>query len=382
MAQKSEDPALLAHALGLLSPQKTKSVPYKPSLLRHLQKGPVSEHYSELKNEAAQKYTMPDSSDHVQSVSRLLMDLEAATSVRSHRQWSSRSMAEYVKTLTSEEELLELVRLAYYQNRLNLPLMTRFMLNKSLRRLHLLPFDVDSLETDHRQNLASNGWTAQNMVEFRVVLMKKYHDLGRPLDIARILRHSFDSDFLPLIRQTRLSPFYERIVWRFYFEYGHHNDRDESYFVRNLNSVRSAVSMWEASAEGSFSVAKTALTELFQLSPLQKTFFRLCTCKSVKTVVSAELASSPNGRSSRLLSGLKRISIKYNVPALSEAAASSDVASRAHVYSFIHALMALVEKEVPNWRDARDLVEIVGALEAERSLMADVATFPDDLAMA
>lgn len=368
-----DEPAILAHALGLLSP-KAKP-PYKPSLFRHLQKGSVTENYSELKQEFAQEYQLPQH-DHSKSVNNLLLDLEAATSMHSRPLKPHKSLSEYVKTISDEEELLDLLRLSFYQQRLSLSLLTRFMLNRSLQNLHLLPFDVDNLET---HTFALNGWTRQNVVELKIIMMKKYHDLHKPLSITKILRQSFDAEFLPLIEQKKLSPFYERIVWKFYFEYAKQlsPEKDEAYFVEKLRCVRLLLIMWESSTEANLRILKASLATLTDLLPLQKAFLQLCACESVQKSITAQLA---NG-SLKLLSSLKKISIKYKIYSVENPALSQNVVSRAHAYSLIHALEDLVEHEFG--KDPKpDIAEIMAFLASQRSDMVESGGIQADLALA
>lgn len=207
---KHDDQTLLADALGLLSPKKSvkNTANYKPLLFRHLQKGDVTENYAEIRRELLPEVTIPKFADHTKQVNNLLSDLEAAAGRISTKSLETleKSLLRHVLTLTSEDELIELVCLSLQQNKLTLPLLTKFILNRHLTQLERLPFNVDNLD---KSMFMRNGWSQQNFHEFNVLLMKKYHDLNRPLLIIKILKNNFEAEFLPLIYIRKLLPFYE-----------------------------------------------------------------------------------------------------------------------------------------------------------------------------
>lgn len=368
---KNGDPALLANALGLLSPRKheiNKTPNYKPLIFRHFQKGDVAENYAEIKRELLPEMSMPQFTDHTKQLNFLILDLQAAgTKLPSKaRDALDKNMLKHVLALTNEDELIDLLCLSLQQNKLTFPLLTRFLLNKHLTLLHRLPFNIDNLD---RSLLRKNGWTQQNFMEFNVVLMKKYNDLKKPILVVKILRLNFEEVFLPLIQLRLLLPFYERIVWRFYFEHYRqllHPERDEHYYVQSLNNVRSTFSIWESSSRNNDLILRTAMKVHTKLSPLQKAFIQLCTSGPVQEVVSKQL----EWNRSKLLAELKKISIRCKVANVGSASASDSVATRAHMYSLINAMDSLIKREFPNWEEIKDLANVMDMLVSVRLEMA------------
>lgn len=378
---KHDDQTLLADALGLLSPKKSvkNTANYKPLLFRHLQKGDVTENYAEIRRELLPEVTIPKFADHTKQVNNLLSDLEAAAGRISTKSLETleKSLLRHVLTLTSEDELIELVCLSLQQNKLTLPLLTKFILNRHLTQLERLPFNVDNLD---KSMFMRNGWSQQNFHEFNVLLMKKYHDLNRPLLIIKILKNNFEAEFLPLIYIRKLLPFYERIIWKFYFEYIKqlHLDRNEQYYIKSLNDIRSTFIMWESSSENNKAIFDTAL-KVHKLSPLQKVFIELCVCEPVQRVITQELES---GRS-RLLSELKKISLKFKVSSVGTLSDADSVATRAHGYSTAHAIESFIKREFPNWAQNRNLTGFLHALAVGRAQMAHATEeFGESLVMA
>lgn len=371
---RKEDPALLANALGLLLPKKNvkSASAYRPLIFRHLQKGDVTENYAEIRRELLPEPAIPSSIDHSQQVNFLLMDLQAAAAkMPSKSKALEKNLLKHVTALQSEDELIELVCLSLQQNKLSLALLTRFLLNRHLKQLHRLPFNIDNLD---RTLFCRNGWTQQNFVEFDVLLMKKYHDLNKPLMIVKILREQFEGLFLPLIQSRLLLAFYERIVWKFYFEYQLHPERNETYYVKSLNNLRSTLSMWESSSHNNRAILETALKVHEDLSPLQRTFIQLCVSEPAQATIAKQLET---GRS-RLLGELKKISIRYKLAGVASASDSDSVAIRAHGYSLIHAVESLIKREFPNWASHKQLATMMGNLARERAEMAHTGLEVDE----
>lgn len=352
---QKNDAVLLADALGLLSPRrnpKSSSLnphTYKPLIFTNLSKGPVAEHYHEIKKDLLADYKLP-TIDHSKQVDTLLKDLRAVNEI-SNRNVLQRNLYNHVKTLQSEDELIELTNLSFYQNRLTMALFTRFMLNKNLTDLSRLPFNVHNVDD---QALAKNGWTTVNFAELKVLLLKKYHDLNKPLLIVKLLKENFDSEFLPLIRLGRFTPFYERIVWKFYFDYMSQN---EAAFIESLDNLRTSFMIWEASSAKCSEVARLMVAH-HKPNGLPLLFLQLCSCKSVEMVVEAELKE---GRS-LLLSSLKKVSVKFKIYDVKTMTAES-VASRAMGYSLLHALENLIQAHFGNWHQDVQLTNIMAELK-------------------
>lgn len=344
----------LADALGLLLPKKSvkATTQYKPSLFRNFQKGSVTEHFDEIKHELVSELKLPETG-RKHDIDSLLADLTMASRRPKHRV-PQQDMKRYVQALESEEELLELLRLAFYQKELLMQLMTRFMLNKKLRDLSKLPFDVHKMT---HATFASNGWTETEFAEFKILLMKKYFDTDKPMLIVRILKESFDKEFLPKIRARQLVPFYERIVWKFYFEYAAMGTELE--VIKELDCVRSSFLIWESASAQSDRIARGILNHN-SLSPAQALFLRLVTSAPVKQQITLELQL---GRSP-LLSTLKRLSAKLKIYNISNA---GDVVSRASLYAMVNLVEKLVGSAFPNWHDEKCLLQLMGEFQQLRS---------------
>lgn len=352
-AYSNKQDFLLADALGLLSPRKNSRSTFKPSLLRTIQKGSVTEQYNELQAELG-NYEVPKV-DRMKQLDRLVMDLQSATKWPRNNV-DEKNLMSHVRRLRSEDELVELLKLTFYQNRLTQPLLMRFVLNKSLQQLSRLPFDIMNLDRD---TFLRNGWSDVNFVECRIFLLKKFHDLNKPLLIVKLLRAHCD-EFLLLIQQGKLSPFYERIFWKFYFEYVQ-KDKEAQYVEQS--SLRSAVLIWEVTVTDSGSLAKSILAH-HQTCELQRLFFELVLLPAIQSLIASELAAKG---SSPLLSSLKKVSSKYK---LYDVDATDSVVARALVYSVIHRMEHIVE-QIPNWRDNESTVQVMAKLRGQRSEIAE-----------
>lgn len=348
----------LADALGLLSPKKSnRNVPsYKPLILRNLQRGPVTEHYSEIEKELLPQYNM-HAVDHSNQLHNLILDLHVANELPSKRPLQ-KNLMNHVRSLQNEDELVDLAKLSFYQNRLTLPLMTRFILNKHLQQLSRLPFDVNNLD---QSAFEKNGWSELNFSEFKILLLKKYHDLNQPLLIVRLLRDEFDHKFLPLIRQQKLSPFYERIVWKFYFDYIQMGLEKST--IKSLDNVRTSFLIWEASTANCCEIAGSILHQ-HELNKLQRLFFELCSCNAVESIISTQLEAG----TSPFLSALKKISVKFKLYNVDDSL-SENVTKRALTYSFIHSVEDVISTYLPEWRNDAALARIMSELRSYRSQM-------------
>lgn len=311
----------LAEALGLLLP--SKSAEYKPSLFKNLLRGLVTEHYNDIKSDLLPQYSIPKT-DHRKKLGGLMEDLQAAVGTPATKV-TTKNLKYNLKSISDEDELLDLLRLSYYKNELSPQLLTQLLLNKHLRDLSRLPFDVENLD---REAFRKNGWVSQNFVQFQILLLKKYYDLKKPLLIIKMLNEHFSSAFLPLIRNGQLLPFYERIVWKFCFEYL--DAYEEQQIIEELNCLRSSVLIWEASLDKNRLVSEKIL-EFHRLPPLPKLFFELAACDPLQQLISDEIAS---GRSPTL-SELKKLSSKSKLHQFNN---MNTVIERALAYSLIHSL--------------------------------------------
>lgn len=368
LALKNEDPAFLANALGLLSPKKTKSKSYRPLLFRHFQKGDVTENYNEIRRDLLPNVDLPVFKDHTEQVNNLLMDLQnAAAKPIKNTKLQERNLLKHASLLTSEEELVELACLSLQQNKLSLPLLTRILLNRNLTQLQALPFNADKLD---EALFKANGWSQQNFVEYEVLLMKKHHDLNKPLDIIKILKSSFENQFLPLIRLKSLLSFYERVIWKFYFEYAKqlHPERDEAFYIQLLDNIDSTFTMWESSLENNRPVFENALVVHENLSAPQKMFIQLCNSDPVQEVISKQLKN----HRSQLLSELKKISISYKVSKTTLVDRCDSAATKTHLHSLFNAIESLIKKEFPDWATCTPLGKIIEDIASQRDQMYDM----------
>lgn len=356
-SQKPNDAVLLADALGLLSPQRTAKAPpkYKPLIFTNLHKGSVAEHYHEIKKDLLTDFKIPDV-DHLRQIDGLLSGLRAVGEL-SQKRVLQKNLYKHVNTLQSEDELVELVELSFYQNRLTLPLLTRFMLNRNLTQLSRLPFDVQNPD---KTVLARNGWTDLNYVEFKVLLMKKYHDLGKPLLIVKLLKENFETEFYPLVRKSQLTPFYERILWKFYFDFISLN---EAAYVKSLDNLRSSFMILESSSTKSSEIAQAILAH-HDLSPLQALYLELYSIPAIEAAVTSQLLAGK----SPLLSSLKKLSVKFKIYEV-KTMVSDSVANRALGYSLIHSLENLIKDHFANWQQDDQLNGVMSQLRHLRTEM-------------
>lgn len=350
------DPMILAEALGLLSPTRSAN-DYKPSILRNLQKGPVTEHYNEIKSDLLPHYEIP-LVDHRKNMGRLIEDLQAAVGMSPRKVTMTKDIKDSFNSLTSEDELLDLLRLSFYQNELTPQLLNQILLNPNIQNLSRLPFDVESLD---KTAFKKNGWLPIHFTQFQILLMKKYYDLKKPLQIVKLLNNHFVSTFFPLIQKGELLPFYERIVWKFCFEYL--EQYEESAMIEDLYSLRSSVLIWEASLEENCAVAQKILT-FHALPPLTRLFFELAACKPLQLIINAELQS----QKSPTLSELKKISSKSKLYKIDKL---STVIERALAYSLIHSLDQFLDLQALKSNDPAVFQEFISKLALQRMNMLE-----------
>lgn len=340
----SKENLLLADALNLLSPSagERKHVTHKPSMIKHLTQGSA---YDPVKYPG--KLPSKGNEDLTKSVKHLLDDLSLVGVQKDHIEVSNASPTElrnHIRAMTDEVQIAKLVRILFYQNRLSYALLLETILNPNLRKLLLLPFDVNHLD---QKQFEKNGWTEVQSVQFKVILLKKYHDLKRPLSIVKNIKENFSHTFLPLIREGKLPPFYERIVWKFKSEYQRegYSPSLEAHYVAQLSSLKSSVLIWEASSWRSASVALDILAH-HDLNELQRAFFRICSHPSVVDTIHTQLIALGDRECSSLLSDLKAISIKHKIYTLPVSLKGINTETRATAYLMVNA-MTKVAKQVP-----------------------------------
>ncbi|GEQ71043.1 hypothetical protein JCM33374_g4724 [Metschnikowia sp. JCM 33374] len=371
---KKHDPVSLAGALGLLSPSKdiTKSPSYKPSLFQTLQRGSVSEQLAEIASETAPDFGL-SRAHHQNHIEAVMANLHHASE---HVSWSTTSkndakgsrpgiyagkstekqLKRHIKALRNEAELLDLVRGLYMENKLTLSLFMDFLLSRHLQDLSKLPFDVANV---NHAALSKNGWTTINFTELKILLLKKYHDMEQPLEIIKILKNCFIREFFPLINTHSVSPFYERIVWKFYFEYI--GLGQECATIETLDSLRSSFLIWEATTKNT---AKTLdkIAHQHSLNTPQRLFLKVASCAPVQKKIDTELLVGK----SPLLSALKKVSWKFKIY---KAVDAEDVASRAFAFSLMHSLEDLLGEHFSGDGDSDNIAGLLSELRQERSQM-------------
>lgn len=348
---KKEDSLILANALELLSPSKSAEN-YKPSLLRNLQKGSVGEHYSEI----LPKLHIPKR-DHLKRIGSLLDDLNAAVGTIP-RQLKANGGGTKNIVIKNEDQILDFLRLSYYKGDLTPHLLTQLLLNPHLRNLSRLPFDIENM---NGSNFKGSGWTPLHFVQFKVMLLKKYHDLKQPKQIHNILERYFISLFLPLIVQGELLAMYERIVWKFCFDRLEHYE--ETQVIEELDSLRSSILIWEASFYKNKAVAEKILS-FHSPSPLLETFFEIASCEPIQKIIDNELKS----KVSPTLSKLKKISTKCKLHSYEN---SNTAIGRALAYSIIHNLEQFLSAQTAESGNSPILQKYVSRLETERNIMVE-----------
>lgn len=357
-SKKATEPENIADALGLLLPRKNVTPKYKPLILRNVQRGPVTEQYGELKRSILGHYEIPKV-NHFQGLESVFSNLVKMPQVSR----LPHDLYNQVRLLQNEEELLELFRLSYLQNKLTFKLFARFLLNKSLKDLLRLPFELNHPDLEQ---LKANQWAPEDLIHLRILLLKKYFDLKMPLPILRNLRQNFDTEYLPLIQKSRLSPFYERIVWKFVFDYTHMGQ--ETNFIRSLNEVRSSFLIWEVSSDNGLLAAQTIL-EQHDLNLPQAVFLKVVSSNSISRVIDVQMSDPKSAGKSALLSALKRASHKFRLYSVKDF--EDGIAGRALRYSLTHLLEAILNSQVPNWESDTSLKDTVNSLKQVTSEAAD-----------
>lgn len=361
-SKPKKDPFSLADALGLLSPSRhAKPSPrYKPSLLQNLQNGSVAEQFQGLQQELDPEFRVL-SVNHRELFDTLVADLHTVNALLA-KTTPEKSLARHIRSLQDEDELLELLCRAYQEKKLTLALLSKFILNKNLKTLSRLPFDVSNLDC---KALRENGWSSVNFVQFKILLLKKYHDLRCPLSIVRLLKGSFQSEFLPLIRKQALAPFYERIVWKFYFDFVGHSQLSNT--ISRLHNMRHSFLIWEACAHDSLLMSQV-ISKLHHYNKLQELFVQLASwCPAPVlplTKKSPDAPPKPPAGYSKFLSSLKTISAKFK---LYDCRDGDDVAARALAYSLIHNLESCVQTHYPKWKSDAFLNKYMESLRRTRS---------------
>lgn len=277
-SSKRPDNEALADALNLLSKPTTKPK-FKPSLFKSLTEGPIDE---QLSNAQHNIHFKQEPHIHEHFVNNLLWGIKSSLldSQINHSQLLNdmgvEELSSYTKRMKSEDLLREIIQLFYNHDRLTPRILTDVLLNKSLKSLDKLPIDLNSFE-------GITGIDNRAITHLKIIMLKKYYDLNRPLDIIRNLKTNFATLYLPLIENHRLTPFYERIVWRFVFEYL--RQYNEEHYMKTLKSVQSSFLIWESSSyTSSQSIAYLISENHSEMSKLQVLFMKIASCTRTSEV--------------------------------------------------------------------------------------------------
>jgi len=293
VSSKTDD-VMLADALNLLSPNE-----YKPSLISNLTKGPVVEQY---KNKDIVKLALKPTANHDKYIQNLLHGLNTTSKFKADDilTMSNKSLCQYLKGIKSQRKLLEVYDLLYHHQKLSIRLITEIVLNSALVDLRLI-------------NLEKLQLTPQNKVQLEIILLKKYHDLNKPMQIIRNLKSNFNDTYYPLIKSKKLPTFYERIVWKFNFQYI--LQYDQIYYINHLDNLSSSFLIWESSPPNVHKQIVETIQKKHQLNRIQSLFLSALSNESIVSLINQQV--STHG-SSELLSSLKKMSIKFKVYQLND----------------------------------------------------------------
>ncbi|KAK6463056.1 hypothetical protein DFJ63DRAFT_334618 [Scheffersomyces coipomensis] len=357
---------VLADALNLLSPakhnehtqQQRYTADFKPSLYNNLTKGPASEQFKvEDFTHSSSKAYNNGSRDSLKVneltnkyVNTLLFGIKSSNIINRFNldlsSMSPKELSNYIKSITEEDKLMELIDLLYSQNKLNIKNLTEIVLNPGFKDFSKCSIDLLNINKNYIKFDSPIHYT-----QFNIILLKKFYDLKAPLQIIKNLKSNFDKYYFPLIKEKKLAPFYERIVWKFQFQYNRKvqkSNLNELYYMNELNNLQSSFLIWESSSSSSLTsydinrvIINYMLTEqASKLTALQLLFLKIC----IQNLNHFEDANTVN---TKLLSNLKRISIRYHIYSLhSVNNAHNEENSRLVHYSILNKLEEFILNEL------------------------------------
>lgn len=373
-----EDNVVLADALNLLSPNENEKPQnsrlgdtsasvtsnYRPSLLSNLrgsETGPdelVSEpglgkYFKglELLESHKNQTSVQEHLDH------LLAGINFVSQPNSNEKssyellnTSPKELLSYIRRLSTEQSIIQVFETFYYQNALTPKITMDLFLNKNVVDLNKFPIKLNKISSD---DVCFKSWTHLDFLHVNIVLLKKFHDLKQPLQIIKNLQENFELQYLPSIKTGTLTPFYERIVWKFYFDYllllEANQEKSEEFYIKSLNRLNSTFLIWESSIRRSTEIVQFALDHhKRELNPLQLAFLKLVGSRLTRDVIDQELAaSSPLNPKSRTLSKLKQMSIKYKIYGFPNITSneSLSIETRSVLYLFINAMESIILDE-------------------------------------
>ncbi|KAK6205384.1 uncharacterized protein RJT21DRAFT_4742 [Scheffersomyces amazonensis] len=348
---------ILADALNLLSPKGSPPPNnYKPSLFNNLTKGSAAEQFKpeDFIPPSIVNTTSTDLTS--QYVSSLLLGIKVSSISNKLNinlsQMTLHELSNFIKSVNQEKKLFDLMEILYSQNKLSFKCLTDIILNPNFKHLDKSPIDIVQLVKKWDNPI--------HQVQFNIILLKKYHDLKKQSHIEMNLKQYFHSSYYPLIQLKKLSPFYERIVWRFELEYG--KDYDSSHYIEELGNLQSSFLIWESSTENNKSILSKILeTHRSELNQLQTLFLEVSNHDIFQNKISQEL--STNSRSPTL-STLKKISIKHQISNLNYAANDENV--RLTHYSVVNKLEEIVLNELIGEPQNKEGIDILKKIKTFR----------------
>lgn len=245
---RRSDPRFLAEALNLL--------------LRPADAGEIHTNSPTSSPTAA-----PDAPKYTHYLNNLVVSLLAPAADALLLAMTPQARLDYVRRVSDTTRLHQLVDLFASHRALTPQLLTDLVLNRHFESPETVPLVMNT------RKYLGDQWTPLQHTQFDIVLLKKWDDVERPLYIIKNLKQNF-SAYLDLIQRRQLSPFFERIVWKYTFEYIRHEDELE-YVERGVEQARLAWLILEVLAPAKMApVAAAMLRRFADLSPLERLFLR------------------------------------------------------------------------------------------------------------
>lgn len=281
-------------ALNIFSKNKR---PYKPSIITSATRGPVVEQFKHIANKVPPKNDI--------DIGRLVNIVDMAAASKETLEYNEKLMkvsdSEFrnmMKAVNEESQLVRICEFLYFHERLTYNRLTAIILNRNLVTMKRLPFDVDHL---------SLGWSEIDKVKFDILLMRKYASSHKPLSIIKKLNDHYECRFLPMIVNKKLPQYYERLVWKYYFDYVSQNERE---MILKLNDIKHSMTIWESSLKRNHTVAGYILEIHQDMNEILALFFKIYNDPKVQEAIQHDLQSN---KYSQVLSNLKKISINHQL---------------------------------------------------------------------
>ncbi|RLV94503.1 hypothetical protein JA1_001700 [Spathaspora sp. JA1] len=345
---KTPENIVLAEALNLLQRSKDQEkrppdVGYKPSLYDNIVKGPAQEQYHNLVR--APKLGQHSDEQRVSDrfISNLLSGIKFSqmgnvaetVNFADLYNMNPRELTLYIKSVKSEQKLFKIIETFYYNDRLTFGILSTIILNKALVNIDKVPIDLANIETDRLLNFDQLA-----RVKFNIILLRKYHVLHQPLTVLRNLKQNFNDVYLPYIKNNKLPPLFERIVWKYTFEYL--KQFDELHYLKEIQSIKSSFLILETTTKRNAAVAQYMLdTYHDSLTELQTIYLKLFINPYVVQCIEKELESSSK---SDILISLQKLSFKHKICTLNKI--SSDQWSRRSCYALVADLEQFISKHI------------------------------------